>query len=119
MSKALDFFQDALGEGCLEYRETAALAFSLINSLPETPTEGVTNHCTYGLLTSTFSGIYNSSLQNVACKGMAILLQKITGLAQKFGGKSSIEWRVDFCWKLEQKLLDLRQVASIPERISR
>lgn len=46
--QGIGFFQDALGEGCLEYRETAALAFSLINSLPETPTEGVTNHCTYG-----------------------------------------------------------------------
>jgi hypothetical protein len=27
------FFQDALGEDCLEHRETAALAFPLINSV--------------------------------------------------------------------------------------
>lgn len=36
----------------------------------------------------------------------------------KFWWKSSIQLRGDFCWKLEQELLDLRQVASIPKRIS-
>jgi hypothetical protein len=41
------FFQDALGEDCLEYQETAAPAFPLINPVPETPTE-VTNNCICG-----------------------------------------------------------------------